>query len=490
MNRVLVMIAAGWLAAPALAGPPERGKPVAGAARKVPGTGRSEASTAPREFKVDLHDEAPYFEPKRLRVPSGGTVVWENHGPGLTHTILIVASEGPVRSGPIAPHEKWTHTFTGSAVVKTSCEVHPYMYGIVIVGDPPGELIKSVTSAAEISTPGVETATITEFPMPVPNAVPGILAVDRQDNIWVTLGGGGWANINFPPLGRFARMTIDGDITLYNTPTADSGPSGLLIDDAGTVFITELMGGRIARFTPQTKTIEEFKTPTTPSWPTGLALDRSGGLWFNETKGNKVAVLRRDGTIEELPVPTDGAHPTGMVIDNGGAVWIAERDAGKLARLRPGGGFVEFGLPTRDAKPAGMAVDSRNRVWFAERAGNKIGVIERGEVREYPLPSSNSAPFFVVADTDDNIWFSEVYGNRIGVLIPATGAIIEFGIPTHDAWPGGLAFDSQGNLWFTEQLGNKVGVLMNATAALADAVRRAAQGSAAGPATNEHHHKQ
>ena len=63
MNRVLVMIAAGWLAAPALAGPPERGKPVAGAARKVPGTGRSEASTAPREFKVDLHDEAPYFEP-------------------------------------------------------------------------------------------------------------------------------------------------------------------------------------------------------------------------------------------------------------------------------------------------------------------------------------------------------------------------------------------------------------------------------------------
>jgi virginiamycin B lyase len=484
MNRVLAILAAAILAAavtmPALAGPPGRsGKP---------GNSRSIASAAPGELKVDLHDEAPYFEPKRLRVPTGGTVVWENHGPGLTHTILIVDGKGVVRSGPIAPHQKWTYTFSGSAVVKTSCEIHPYMYGIVIVGEPPGELIKSVTSAAETAIPGVETAAITEFPMPVPHAVPGILAVDRQDNIWVTLGGGGWANINHPPLNRFARMTIDGDITLYNTPTAESGPSGLLIDDADTVFITELMGGRIARFSPQTKTIEEFKIPTTPSWPTGLALGRNGALWFNETKGNRVGVLRTDATIEEYPLPTDGAHPTGMVIDHDGTVWIAERDAGKVARLRPGGGFVELGLPTRDAKPAGMAVDSKNRVWFAERAGNKIAVIERGAVKEFALPSPDSAPFFVLPDLDDNIWFTEVYGNRIGVLIPATGAIIEFGIPTRDAWPGGLAFDSQGNLWFTEQLGNKVAVLMNATATLAGAVQRAKPGGASNATTNAHHH--
>lgn len=445
------------------------------------------AAPPPREFKVDLHDEAPYFEPKRLQVPSGGTVVWENHGPGLTHTIYMVGEDGVIRSGPIPPRSRWSHTFTGDAVVKTSCEIHPYMYGIVVVGSPSGELIRSVTSSAEAPARGVETATITEFPLPVPNSVPGILAVDRQDNVWVTMGGGGWANIHHPPLSRFARLTIDGDISIFSTPTEGSGPSGLLLDDEGTVFITELMGGRIARFDPRTKAIEEFLVPTTPSWPTGLALDRDGTLWFNETKGNKVGMLRRDGTVRELPVPTENAHPTGMVIDRDGAVWIAERDAGKVARVRPDGTFVEFGLPTKDAKPAGMAVDSRNRVWFAERAGNRIGVIERGAVREYPLPTQSSGPFFVLPDVDDNIWFSEVFGNRIGVLLSATGEIVEFGLPTPDSWPGGLAFDSQGNLWFTEQLSNKVGVLKDAGGALAEVLRRRGAGRGAAGSTHGHH---
>jgi virginiamycin B lyase len=441
-----------------------------------------------KEFKVDLYDDTPYFNPKRIRVPNGTTVTWENHGPGLTHTIVFVGENGTVHSGPLRPKQIWSHTFAGDTVIKISCEIHPYMYGMVVVGDPPGDMIKAVETELQRPTVGQASARIIEFPLPIPNSVPGILAVDGEDNVWLTLGGGGWGNINFPPLDKFARLTIDGDISIFSTPTPDSGPSGLLIDPDGTIFITELMAGKIARFSPRQKTIEEFTVPTTPSWPTGLAVERDGSLWFNETKGNKVGKLLRDGTIVEYPVPTDGANPTGMVIDARGAVWIAERDAGKVASITKSGLFVELSLSTPNAKPAGMALDSRGRVWVAERSGNKLAVIEGGVVREYPLPNPNSAPFFVVPDVDDNIWFSEVFGNRIGVLVQKTGDIVEFGLPTKDAWPGGLAFDQQGNLWFTEQLGNKVGVLTNAAGALADAVgRRRLEADASGDSPDASH---
>lgn len=424
------------------------------------------AAPVPPPRTVELFDQAPYFQPQRLQVEPGSTVTWVNHGPGLIHTILVMTGEGEARSGPINPGESWSHTFTGDAVVKASCEIHPYMYGIVIVGKPTASLIAAVESRVDSPTvPGLSVEVV-EFPLPVPNSVPGILAIDAQDNVWVTLGGGGWGNIAHPPLPHFARLTADGDISVFSTPTPASGPSGLLIAPDGNIYITEIMGGKIARFDPRTRAIEEYPIPTAEPWPTGLALAANGALWFNETKGNKVGRLSPDGVISEFPVPTEKGNPTGMAIDSKGNVWIAQRDGSKIGCLKPNGVFLEYQIPTPRAKPSGMLVDREDRVWFAEREGNKIGVIENGQVREYPLPHPRSGPFFLAEDLNGLIWFSQVFGNRIGVLNPETGRILEFGLPTRDSWPGGLAFDSQGGLWFTMQLANKVAYIANPTQAV------------------------
>jgi virginiamycin B lyase len=430
------------------------------------------AAAAPREYTVELQDQAPYFSPRRLKVERGSKVTWKNRGPGLAHTVYFTSESGVARSGPIHPKSEWSFTFSGDAVVRTSCEIHPYMYGIVIVGDPPASLIASVESPLKAPAGSGQVAHIIEYPIPVPNSVPGILAIDRHDNVWMTLGGGGWANIAHPPLSSFGRLTADGDFTVYQTPTRASGPSGIILDRGGNVLITELMGGKIARFDPVRRAFEEFPIPTPTAWPTGLALDRAGTLWFNQTKGNKVGRLSPDGAMVEFPVPTPGAHPTGMDIDSRGNVWIAERDASKIGCLRPDGVFVEYDIPTPRAKPAGVAVDRQDRVWFAQREGNKIGVIENGRIREYPLPTPHAGPFFIAIDHNGLIWFSEVFANQIGALDPRTGRVVEFRVPTPDSWPGGLAFDSQGGLWFTEQLGNKVANIPNPTQAHRAALER------------------
>lgn len=436
-------------------------------ARPAPAQAPSPPAPAPatagaEPLRVVLHDEAPYFDPKVIRVPLGGTVVWENRGPGLSHTVYFRADSGLVGSGPIRPGRTWSYTFRQATVLRTWCEIHPYMDATVIAGDvAPGAPVAADPSTS-VAGVGSAPAEIVEFPLSVPNSVPGILAVDANDDVWVTMGGGGWANIEHPPLGYLGRINLRGEQEVLALPTAASGPSGILFDGEGRLLVTELMGGKIARVDPRSRSIEEFTIPTETSWPTGLALDPEGNLWFNETKGNKVGRMTPEGVISELAVPTPRGNPTGMVADLEGNIWIAQRDGNKIARISPGGTIREYAIPTPRAKPTGMAVDRENRVWFAEREGNKLAVVEGDRIREFPLPRPHSGPFFLLFDEDGFLWFSETFGNRIGRFDPRTTLFVEYDIPTRDSWPGGLAFDRAGNLWFAEQLANKVAVLRNA----------------------------
>lgn len=425
-----------------------------------PGKPNHHAAAAVEAFTVVLKDEAPYFTPKRLRIPRGSMVKWENRGPGLVHTINISTAKGVVRSGAIRPGETWTHAFDAAedAVIKTACEVHPYMYGTVIVGNPADSLIAASEASAQPKAIGARLRVL-EFPLPVPNSVPGIIAVDAEDNLWFVMGGGGFANINHPPLNMIGKMTPDGDMTILHLPTKASVPNGLVIAPDGVVFVTEFFGNKIARIDPRRKTIEEFPIPTPDSWPTALALDSRGNLWFNENKGNKIGRLSPSGQITEYLIPTPNSRPTGMVIDAQDNVWFAERDGNKIGCVRKDGTIIEYAIPTPNAKPTAMAVDAQGRIWFSERQGNKIGSIENGRIREYPLPNPNSGPFFLLIDGDGQVWFTELFGDRIGVLNPTTGKIVEHELPTKDSWPGGLAMDSQGNLWYTMHLGNKIGVI-------------------------------
>ena len=428
-------------------------------------------NTAPT-IKIVIRDNAPYFSPKRQNIKRGTTVVWDNQGPALIHTIFIRTASGDVHSGSIKPGQSFQYKFAeeDDAVVKTSCEVHPYMYGVLVIGNPPTSLIAAVEGEAKDPAAPALSVHVRDFPLPVKDSVPGILAVDSEDAIWFTMGGGGFANINYPPLDLIGKLTADGDVITYKLPTPASGPSGLTLGPDDTVYVTEFFGNKIARLNPRRRVMEEFPIPTEDAWPTGLALDNAGNLWFNETNGNKIGRLSLSGKIKEYPVPTVAARSTGLAIDGQGNVWIAERDGNKIGCLRTDEVFVEYSIPTPNSKPTGIIVDSKQSVWFSERDGNKIGTIVDGEIRESALPRAGSGPFALWPDRDHKVWFTEIFGGRIGVLNPATGIVNEYELSQSDAWPAGLAMDSAGSLWFSSQLGNRVSALVfNAPKSVANA---------------------
>jgi len=71
-----------------------------------------------------------FFTPKRVQVPVGTTITWQNNG-ALVHT--ATENKGTFDTGNIAPGQTGTVTFDTPGTYTYTCSPHPWMYAQVIV---------------------------------------------------------------------------------------------------------------------------------------------------------------------------------------------------------------------------------------------------------------------------------------------------------------------------------------------------------------------
>ena len=211
-----------------------------------------------------------------------------------------------------------------TGLVKTVCSIHPYMSGSVRIGEASAAIEIGTSPAERQVEPNVAAAEVREFVLPVKESVPSIAVVDAEDNVWFTMGGGGWGNIALPPLSFVGRLTIDGEYRQYQLPSKAAGSSGVSVSKDGIICVTELMAGKIGKLDWKRQKVEEITLRSEPAWPTGLSFDAEGNLWFSMTRANKIGCLSPDGSTREFPVPTLGGHPTGIAVDSYKNVWSAE----------------------------------------------------------------------------------------------------------------------------------------------------------------------
>jgi plastocyanin len=90
---------------------------------------RTAAAPATRDtVVVDMRQLA--YEPGRVEVRPGTTVVWTNNAP-LPHT--VTADDSTFDSGTIEVGRRWARTFTREGTYAYHCTPHPFMKGVVVV---------------------------------------------------------------------------------------------------------------------------------------------------------------------------------------------------------------------------------------------------------------------------------------------------------------------------------------------------------------------
>jgi virginiamycin B lyase len=103
----------------------------------------------------------------------------------------------------------------------------------------------------------------------------------------------------------------------------------------------------VGRIDAKTGEIKIFKTPTARSGPRRGMMDEEGRLWFGENNGDRIGMFdTRTETFQEWPVPTPGSWPYDVTADKNGHAWTGGEYDDRILRLDPKSGqFTEYLLP-------------------------------------------------------------------------------------------------------------------------------------------------
>jgi streptogramin lyase len=136
----------------------------------------------------------------------------------------------------------------------------------------------------------------------------------------------------------------------------------------------------VGRIDAKTGEIKIFKTPTARSGPRRGMMDEEGRLWFGENNGDRIGMFdTRTETFQEWPVPTPGSWPYDVTADKNGHVWTGGEYDDRILRLDPKNGqFTEYLLP-RSTNVRRVFVDNSTTpvtFWVGNNHGASIVKLE------------------------------------------------------------------------------------------------------------------
>lgn len=255
--------------------------------------------------------------------------------------------------------------------------------------------------------------TVTTFAIGV-SGQPHDIASGPDGNLWFTYDAFG---------DKIGRITTAGQVDLYNLPSSDGYPLGIVAGADGAMWFVESTGNRLGSIDPgaadPAASITEYPLPTANSFPTDIAAGPDGLLWFTEQSSDQIGRFAASSdplaSLDEFPT-APGSSPFTITAGPDGAMWTVFGGTERAARVSTAGAVtVTFDIAAAGGLAEGITTGPDGRLWFVAQSGNSIASLTvSGTLTVYPLPNPDSAPTTPVAGPDGAIWFTEA--NRIGRL--------------------------------------------------------------------------
>ena len=172
---------------------------------------------------------------------------------------------------------------------------------------------------------------------------PDSIVPGPDGNLWFTEGGGDDpVHAGVGAGGGIGRITLDGTITDFQTPTPASGPMGIVVGPDGNLWFTENniyywnSPNRIGRITPQ-GAFREYWIPGAPrtGGPWGITRGADGALWFSESGGNAIARLDINSPTCPAPPPTASTMPAQLPLPARSVAGATSQTGSGVNRVEP-----------------------------------------------------------------------------------------------------------------------------------------------------------
>jgi uncharacterized protein (TIGR03437 family) len=186
-----------------------------------------------------------------------------------------------------------------------------------------------------------------------------------------------------------------------------SRPAALALDGEGRLYVADAGSGQIHRYERGTLRIFSLGSEGKPFVrPSALAFDKAGNLFVADTGNNLIRKISTSGAVttavggggnreDTHPLRVKLADPAGIAFDSTGSLWLSEAGSGVVRKLSPSGELTNFKPDLKE--PRGIRIDATGALFICETAGHRV-------VRMMP-----DGTWFPVAGTGDPGW-SDVDG--------------------------------------------------------------------------------
>jgi streptogramin lyase len=121
----------------------------------------------------------------------------------------------------------------------------------------------------------------------------------------------------------------------------------VVADSKNNAYFTDIGREHIGRIDAKSGEITMFETPTKNSGPRRAMMDAQDRLWFGEYRGNAIGMFDTKTTeFKEWKLPMAWANPYDVAVDKNGHAWTGSMINDRITRLDPKSGqFTEYLLP-------------------------------------------------------------------------------------------------------------------------------------------------
>ena len=259
-------------------------------------------------------------------------------------------------------------------------------------------------------------------------------------------------------------------VVLDTGSTALNHPKGVIVDNAGNVYIADTAHNQIVKVTPAGNAVALSITglSTALSAPEGLALDGSGNLYIADTGNNRIVVVTTAGTGSAVDLGSVVlSSPGGVAIDASGNLFFADTGNNRIMKLPAGGSAAVLsitGLGTALSSPVGLAVDIPGNLYIADAGNNRIVKVTTGgagsAVSISGLGTALSAPTGVAVDSFVNIFIADSGNNRVvKVTSGGAGSVLSTGSLMLNT-PDAVAVNVSGQVYMADTANSRIAELM------------------------------
>jgi virginiamycin B lyase len=295
--------------------------------------------------------------------------------------------------------------------------------------------------------------TLESFPVPAGSG-PHDVAPALDGGVWYTAQDSGELGWLDPATGE-TRPTDLGP---------GSAPHGVIVDDAGTAWVTDGGLNAIVSVDPAGQQVTVYPLPDDrPDANLNTAsFDGTGILWFSGQNGIYGSLDPASGEMAVYDAP-EGQGPYGVTTTPEGVVYYASLAGSHIARIEPDGSATVIEPPTPEQGARRVWSDSQGRIWVSEwNAGNLSRYTPSADTWDtWPLPGDDAETYAVFADDTDIVWASDFGSNSMVRFDPVTEQFDSFVLP-HD--PGNVRqiLGRPGEVWFPESAADNLIVIRTA----------------------------